>query len=223
MESPSAIIFDLDGTLADTSASFIESINFALTKFGHPMLDDETIQKNISGGARGIIRMVEEFTPQQVEEIRDVFIEYYEPIAKQNVIAYGDLVNTIKSLHKEGMKLAVVTNKPEVLAQPVLQQMGILDCFEIVICPEHVKIVKPDPEGILKACTHMQVDPANAIYCGDHRKDIEAAKNAGTKSIAVPFGFVPEHETPETWGADWICQQPEEFDRLLLEFIQEEV
>ena len=223
MDFPSAIIFDLDGTLADTSASFIESINFALTKFGHPMLDDETIQKNISGGARGIIRMVEDFSPEQVEEIRDVFVEHYEPIAKQNVIAYGDIINTIKTLHEEDMKLAVVTNKPEVLARPVLEQMGILHCFKIVICPEHVAIVKPNPEGIQKACAYMNVDPATAIYCGDHRKDVEAAKNAGTKSIAVPFGFVPEHETPETWGADWICHRPQDFDNLLLNFIQEKV
>lgn len=222
MTFPSALIFDLDGTLADTSASFIRSINYALSQHQLPVLDDETIRQNISTGARGIIGMVAtDHTPDQIEDIRHVFVEFYEPIAKDDVIAYGNISNTIKTLAESDIPIAVVTNKPEVLARPVLEEMGILDCFEVVICPDHLSKVKPDPEGLLKACEIMNIKPEDAIYCGDHRKDVEAARNAGMKCIAVPFGFVPDHEDPNSWQAQWICKQPEEFDQLLLSFIRE--
>jgi phosphoglycolate phosphatase len=78
------------------------------------------------------------------------------------------------------------------------------------VCPDDVNAGKPDPAGILRVCQELQVAPADALYVGDHPRDIEAARNAGMPGIAVRWGYLPKDSQIEQWGADHIADSARE-------------
>jgi len=215
-----ALIFDLDGTIADTSISFVKSIKYALCKFDIEFPGSEFITERISHGSIGIIEELcgNDYSAAEKVAIRQVFLSYYEPIAGLEVEAYGNIVQTLLQLSAQKIPLAIVTNKPEKLAFPALKSLGLESTFKIIICPEQVSQVKPSPEGLINACDYLEILPADVVYCGDHSKDIITAQNAKTKSIAVNYGFKAKEEDASLWGADWVCNNPDEFCRLLLSF-----
>lgn len=150
---PRAVLFDLDGTLVDSSTGFILAINKTLVEYDQPPLDDDSIRQNISAGGRTVIRMGwgDDMQPELVEQVRDRFIENYREVATLGVQLFPGLDALFPSLADKGLALGVVTNKPEILARPVLEKFGLDRYLSTLICPEHVQQIKPDPEGLLLA------------------------------------------------------------------------
>ncbi|WP_019613191.1 HAD family hydrolase [Psychromonas ossibalaenae] len=216
------LLFDLDGTIVDTSAGFVQSLKYAFSVYGIDCPDDDFFIERISHGSIGIIEELcdSEFTTERKTAIRKVFLDHYQPISALNVEPYGEIVATLQHLYKADISMAVVTNKPEKLALPIMSAIGLDHAFKIIICPEQVSVIKPDPEGLVKACNYLGVDPKDAIYCGDHAKDICTAKNAGMKSIAVNYGFKFKNDDFNLWGADYLCHTPTDLCQLLLSFIK---
>jgi phosphoglycolate phosphatase len=216
--SVQALIFDLDGTIANTSISYVKSIKHALEKFDIEFPGAEYVIERISHGSIGIIEELcgNNYSTAEKLAIRKEFLSYYEPISGVHVEAYGKIVPTLKVLNAQGVPLAIVTNKPQKLAFPALKALGLQNLFQIIICPEQVSHVKPSPEGLTNACEFLNVSPTDSVYCGDHSKDILTAKNAKTKSIAVSYGFKAKEDNANLWGADWVCNSAEEFCHLLL-------
>ena len=95
----------------------------------------------------------------------------------------------IKFLDQKSIKYGVFFNKHYKYAQPIIDSFLELENIQVLICPDHVKISKPDPEGVLLACKKMNIKPENTIYLGDHLNDIRAGIGAGTKTIACLYGY----------------------------------
>jgi phosphoglycolate phosphatase len=216
-----ALLFDLDGTIVDTSVGFVKSLKHAFSIYGLDCPEDDFLIERISNGSIGIINELcgEKYTAEDKMAIRSEFLSYYQPISALDVEPYGEIVETMEQLNDAQIPLAIVTNKPEKLALPIIEAIGLSKIIKIIICPEQVDLVKPDPEGLLKACRYMSINPRSAIYCGDHIKDICAAKNAKMRSIAVDYGFKLKSEDFSLWGANWRCQTPKDLCQLLLSFI----
>ena len=93
------------------------------------------------------------------------------------------------SLEKDDIPYGIVTNKPLRFAAPILKNEIAFKNCKTLVCPDHITNIKPDPEGILRGCKNLGVQPSDCVYVGDHLKDLEAGINAGTKVIACYFGY----------------------------------
>ncbi|HNC69151.1 MAG TPA: HAD-IA family hydrolase, partial [Pseudomonadales bacterium] len=102
-----------------------------------------------------------------------------------------------------GVRWGVVTNKPNYLAAPLLAHAPFTPPAAVLICPDHVTRTKPDPEPLLLACTRLGCSANQAIYIGDHARDIEAGRNAGMRTIAASYGYLQPGETVDAWHADY--------------------
>jgi phosphoglycolate phosphatase-like HAD superfamily hydrolase len=109
----------------------------------------------------------------------------------------------------------VVTNKPWRYTESAMVQLGLMDAAATVICPDHVKHAKPDPESILLACAEISTAPKDCLYVGDHVRDIDAGRAAGTRNIAAAWGYIEASENIHNWQADWIVDQSEQLHGLL--------
>ncbi len=182
------LIFDLDGTLADTGRDITDALNFALAPFGVRTYSiDET--KAMVGS--GISKLLASLLPVNDEGtsrlVTDRFISYYSEHVVDYTAAYPHVKETLAQL--DSYKKAVVSNKREALSKEVLRGIGILHHFDIVWGSDSVREMKPSPVPILDLMNMFHVLPEEAAIIGDSNYDIEAGKSAGIKTIAVTYGF----------------------------------
>ena len=185
------VLFDLDGTLLDSAPDFIESLNNLLQSHNQPKLDPEIIRSHVSDGSWKLISLgfnIKETDPE-CARLREELLHEYE----KNSLVYGGAFKGISemldSLYEMQIPYGVVTNKPLRFAEPILKhELAFKNCSTLV-CPDHLKKIKPDPEGIFKGCMDLDIKPVDCIYVGDHKKDLEAGINAGAKVIACYFGY----------------------------------
>ncbi|MNG09976.1 Phosphoglycolate phosphatase [compost metagenome] len=109
----------------------------------------------------------------------------------------------------------MVTNKPVRYAEPIMAQLGLADRSAVLICPDHVKNSKPDPEMLLLACSKLNLDPASVLFVGDDLRDIESGRAAGTRTAAVSYGYIHPSDNPAHWGADVVVDHPLELRAVL--------
>jgi phosphoglycolate phosphatase len=135
------------------------------------------------------------------------FLDFYEArIPETRAGLYDGVEELLTHLEECGMNWGIVTNKSSRFTLPLLKQFPVLNTTEIVVCADHVTLPKPDPEGLIKACDLGQCQTSEAVYVGDHPRDIEAARNAGMKSVAVSWGYLPESPPLSHWQADSIAE-----------------
>lgn len=209
----SAIIFDLDGTLLDTEPDFTLLLNQLLQRHDLPGLGQAAVRSTVSSGARALVKLG--FTLHDddplLQSLLEEFLELYaQQIPRTQSSLFEDIDMLIASLHAEGLPWGIMTNKARRFSEPLLQQFESFATCGSLVCPDDVNAGKPDPAGILRVCSELQVPAAEAIYVGDHPRDIEAARNAGMPGIAVRWGYLPEGSPIERWGADHIANSARE-------------
>jgi phosphoglycolate phosphatase len=195
-------VFDLDGTLADTSRDLIEAANAAL---GAPLLDPDRDRLTAFGGGRAMLRLglsrrgapVEE---GQVECLFPVFLDLYEAGIDRHSHLYPGVVPALDSLAAAGWRLAVCTNKPERLAAILLDRLGISGRFAALVGADTLPQRKPDPRPLLLAVSRAGGDPDQALLVGDSRTDFDTARAAGIPVVLVGFG--PDRDAMAALGPD---------------------
>lgn len=221
-------IFDLDGTLVDTSRGFIIAFNALLAQHGQYPLDDDTISETISSGARSTIRMAwqQPVTDKQVEEFRYEFLDIYqgrkELCSVPAAVCYPGLFSMLQTLKSMNCKTGIVTNKTRRLTQPILDNLGLTQFIDTIICPEDCKIIKPDPFGLLLAISNLDSELENCVYVGDHIKDIHTANAAKITSIAVDYGFKLSNDDFNLWPANYFAETPEQLVKLIYQLSNKE-
>lgn len=210
MQKYKAIVFDLDGTLINTLEDLMDSVNFALEKYGFPKRSLEEIRTFVGNGMR---RLVNLSVPNgTAEDISDACFEAFKAHYKTNCMnktkpydGIGELIEKIKAL---GIKTAVVTNKRQDSAQVIIRSF-FGENIETVIGQIDGVAQKPEPDGVWLALEKLGVERKNAVYIGDSEVDCLTAKNSGLPIIGVTWGF-RERKTLEENGADFIVDMPEE-------------
>lgn len=208
------ILFDLDGTLADTALDLTETMNVVLAKHGRARVPHERVREMVGGGARKIMERGFAYTGEPAsEDLLDQlfaeFLDYYGDHLADHTQIFDGLVPALETLEQRGYKLGVVTNKVEGLSLEVIKLLGLDTFFPVLIGGDTLPVRKPDPTPIFEAVSRLKGDRACTVMVGDSPFDIDAAKNAGVGSIAVSFGYT--HVPPGEMGADRLIDHYDEF------------
>jgi phosphoglycolate phosphatase len=196
------IIFDLDGTLVDSSIDITNALNHAIAPFGlNPITREDTIK--LIG--EGITRLIEKLlassgghsadladdreTPKLKEYIINRFIEYYTVHLVDHTRPYKGVRETLASLDR--FHKAVISNKKTALSHMVLERLGLSPFFEVILGSDAVPEKKPSPMPVLKVLSELNIEPVHAMIVGDSNFDIDAGKAAGVITVAVTYGYRP--------------------------------
>ena len=191
LKMPKGVLFDLDGTLLDSAPDFIASLDNLLERHNQPKLDPEIVRSHVSDGSWKLTSLGFNIdrSDDRCADLREELLEEYESNLLQHGGAFDGIEEMLASLETDDIPYGIVTNKPLRFAKPILMnEIAFRNC-KTLICPDHLNAIKPDPEGILRGCKDLGLHPADCIYVGDHKKDLEAGINAGTQVIACYFGY----------------------------------
>jgi phosphoglycolate phosphatase len=184
-----ALIFDLDGTLIDSKLDLALAVNAALTEMGRRALPHEQILGYIGQGAPSLIArsLGDGATEEECRRGLEFFIEYYSSHKLDNTIPYPGVRETLDAL--SGMPMAVLTNKPVGASRGILQGLGLADHFRIIYGGNSFERKKPDPMGVEIILREFGAAPSQVMVVGDSEIDVQTARNAGTWSCGVTYGF----------------------------------
>lgn len=212
-----AVLFDMDGTLLDTIEVIALAVNTSLRRLRLPVHPTEAYKKMIGDGASKLCERALPVDMRQDKEIlRDVrtgFECVY--LATQNSLTrlYAGIEALLADLQKEGIKMAIITNKPHELALESAADL-LPDCFEIILGQSDETPCKPDPAAALRAAEHMSLAPEKCLFLGDSCADMKTGANAGMASVAALWGFSPR-ELLAKCGARFFVQHPADVLRLV--------
>jgi phosphoglycolate phosphatase len=188
------LIFDLDGTLVDTAQDIADAINYAVKPFSPKAYSVEETKAMVGSGIskllETLISSTESFhdnADSARETVVSRFLKFYSEHLLDNTKIYPHVKETLPQFGK--YKKAVVSNKRELFSRQILQGLGVLQFFDIVLGSDSVPEKKPSPVPILKLLERFSVTPDEAVMIGDSNYDIEAGRAAGVKIIAVAYGF----------------------------------
>ncbi|MFT7860413.1 MAG: phosphoglycolate phosphatase [Sulfurimonas sp.] len=192
------ILFDLDGTLIDSVPDLAASINFTLSKLNRKLYSTDDVREWVGNGVQTLVKRAisgkkdfqeDEINKNLYEQALPIFLENYETTMCKHTYLYKGVKETLLQLKKENYKMAIITNKPHKFIAPILKQLEVDDCFELLIGADSLEKKKPDPEPLLHAMNHFGCDKKECVMVGDSKNDIVAAKNAEIESIAVTYGY----------------------------------
>jgi phosphoglycolate phosphatase len=194
------IIFDLDGTLVDTVQDITNALNYALMSHGIKNLNVKETMKLVGEGITGL---VEKVLPEGKEYLKDdvmkKFLEYYSEHLIENSKEYLHVRETLENLNH--FKRAVISNKRETLSKRLLKERDLKKYFNLIVGSDTAGERKPSPVPVLYVISKLSVRPEESIVVGDSYYDIEAGKMAGTKTVAVTYGYQPKELLK---GADYV-------------------
>jgi phosphoglycolate phosphatase len=211
---PPIVVFDLDGTLAETAEDLISTLNVVLAREKLPPLPLNQARDLLGQGAkalieRGFATSKTEITPEKLQELFTFFLAHYAKNIAVHSVLFPGVLEALTALENQGFKLAVCTNKMEAHALELLKVLGVLERFAYVSGKDTFGFSKPDPRHITETIRLAGGDPKRSIMVGDSRADIDAAKAAHIPVVGVTFGYTNVHV--RDLGADAVISH---FDEL---------
>ena len=193
MISPT-IVYDLDGTLADTAEDLVATLNYLLGREGLAPLPVESARSLVGAGARALIQRGfaasgKTLDPRTLEALFADYLEYYAVHIADRTRLYAGVDKTLTAFARAGWRQAVCTNKTESLAKLLVAKLGIADRFAFVCGQDTFGIGKPDPKPLLETIAASGGARERAIMVGDSGADIKTARAAGLPVVAVDFGY----------------------------------
>lgn len=214
MSSPlprvAAVLFDLDGTLADTAADLAAPVNAMRIERGLSALPLAELRPYASMGARGLLGRGFGLTPEDpaFAAMRDDFLQRYERAICVDTRLFDGIGAVLESLERQGIAWGVVSNKVERYVRPIMRALGVLERSLVAIGGDTTAHPKPHPEPLLHAARAGRVSPAGCVYVGDDARDIVAGRAAGMRTVAAAYGYCGADDPPMNWGADRIIDHP---------------
>ncbi len=211
-----AVLFDLDGTFADTAPDLGYAINAMRAARGLNPVPLADTRKVTSLGARGLLGVGFNMGPDHADypAMREEFLTIYENNLCRDSVLFPGMSRLIDTLENKGIVWGIVTNKAERFAKPLIEQLGYAARTACIIGGDTTGHLKPHPAPLLAACEIIRIEPASCHYVGDDRRDIEAGRAAGMRTVAVRFGYL-NGSNPDEWGADAVVSAPEEIEKLI--------
>ena len=211
------ILFDLDGTLANTALDLANALNAVRLSYELPELPINVIRPTVSLGANAMIKLgfgFEEGHPE-FEKIHRKFLHHYSKNIAQETHLYEGMEEVLKRFERTNKTWGIVTNKSSWLTIPLLKALSLDKRAACIVCGDTVEHNKPHPAPIIHACKLIKSDPKSTIFIGDAKRDIEAGRKAGTKTVVALYGYIDENDNPKDWGADGMISSPYEIHAIL--------
>lgn len=204
-----AVLFDFDGTLADTAADLCGAVNRLRVEHGQAPIDVAEGRPWASSGARGLLRIAFGLTPEDAgyEAMKTRFLDHYAEVLCEQTRLFPGIEALIVELSARGIAWGIVTNKAMRFTVPIVAGLGLNPAC--VVCGDTTPHLKPHPASLLHAAAELSLAPQDCWYLGDDLRDIQAARAAGMRPIAVEYGYHGElNGPPDTWPADLVIARP---------------
>jgi len=204
------VLFDLDGTLADTAPDLGFALNQQRLARGMPELPIEAVRSQASSGARGLLKIGFGIEPGQsgYEAMRDEFLDIYEENLARSSRLFPGVSALLEQIERRGLRWGIVTNKAERFTFPLLRALSLMERAACVICGDTTPNPKPHPAPLLAAAEKLGVPPGQCIYVGDDERDVQAGHAAGMPVVVARYGYLGNGTPPEHWGADGFVDAP---------------
>ncbi len=207
-----AVLFDLDGTFADTAPDLAAALNHTRASRQLPPLPLAMLRPQASHGSRGLIKTGFGIEPGQpdYDTLRDIFLDYYADNICVHTRLFDGTDQLVSALEQRGIQWGIVTNKPHRYTVPLMQALGYADRAACMVSGDTCAHAKPHPEPLLKACEIIGAPPGQCLYLGDDLRDMQAANAAGMRGIIASYGYVSADASVENWSAQASIQRPTE-------------
>jgi len=204
-----AMLFDFDGTLADTAADLCAAVNMLRAERGLAALPVAEARPFASSGARGLLRAAFDMTPEHpdYDAMREAFLRHYAACLNEQTVLFPGIAQLLEGLLARGIAWGIVTNKATRFTEQIVAGLGLSP--GCVVCGDTTPHSKPHPAPLLYAAQALSLAPSSCWYVGDDLRDVQAAQAAGMRSIAVEYGYHGvENGGPRSWNADAVIAHP---------------
>lgn len=198
-----AVFFDLDGTFADTAPDLGAALNHVRALHKLPPLPIAMTRLQASHGSAGLLKLGFNVTSDSAEfpALRDAFLAYYSANICVHTTLFDGIAELIDTLEQRGLPWGIVTNKPHRFTLPLMQALGYEKRATCLVSGDTCAHAKPHPEPLLHAAKSIGVTPQSCLYLGDDKRDIEAGRAAGMKTLIALFGYIDPKADLDTWQA----------------------
>jgi phosphoglycolate phosphatase len=202
-----AVLFDFDGTFADTAADLARALNRLRSARGLVDLPLEDLRPHASSGARGLIGAGLGILPEHPEfkTLRDSFLKHYAAEICVDTRLFPGMDELLAGLEARGLRWGIVTNKSTNLTRLLVKALGLETRAACVVCGDTTPHLKPNPASLLHAARELALPPGECVYLGDDLRDVQAARAAGMRSVAAGWGYGRDLLT---WQADAVIGHP---------------
>ena len=214
-----AILFDLDGTFADTAPDLGAALNHVRGLHGLPPLPLQAIRPHASHGSIGLLKLGFNIGPDapNFSSLRESFLDYYTNHICIHTTLFRGMAQLVEALEQRNLPWGIVTNKPHRFTLPLMQALGYAQRAACLVSGDTCARAKPYPDPLLKAGELLAVAPQHCLYLGDDRRDAEAAQAAGMRCIIARYGYIGSAEEISDWPAQGSIDTPPQLLQYLLD------
>jgi 2-phosphoglycolate phosphatase len=204
-----AMLFDLDGTLADTAPDLAAAVNAMREARGLEPVALDRLRPMASHGARGLLQVAFELEPNddRFVAMRDEFFERYQAALVVHSKLFDGMPEVLDAIEARGFVWGIVTNKATRFTDPLAAGLGLTTRAGAIVSGDTTPFAKPHPAPLLHAAGLLDIPPSECIYVGDDVRDMTAGTAAGMRTVAAAWGYCGRSE-PTQWQADIICDEP---------------
>ena len=204
-----AVLFDLDGTFADTAPDLGYAVNLMREARNLPPVPEEKTRPVTSSGARGLLGAGFGITPAHADfpAMREEFLNLYEANLCRETRLFDGMAALVDKLEARAITWGIVTNKAERFTLPLMRLLGYGTRAACIIGGDTTGKMKPHPEPLYAAAKAIGIAPGHCLYVGDDERDIQAGLAAGMKTVAVRYGYL-NGSNPDAWGAHAVVESP---------------
>lgn len=220
---PTALLFDLDGTLVDTAPDLALATNALRQHHGLEALDYPTIRAQVSNGGSALVTLALGLGDQHPEHAAArgfLLAAYAESVAVHSQV-FPSLEGLLNTWEAADRPWGIVTNKPRLYAEPLIHALQLTP--GVLLCADDLPVKKPHPGPLLEAARRLDVAVDECWYIGDHLRDIQASHAASMPAVAVAYGYLDDPREALEWQADHCFETPEALSTRLLELLALEV
>ncbi len=212
MPTIKTVLFDLDGTLVDTAPDMAAALDLLCKEENQPVLPYEQVRPVVSNGSVALIKLAfgEVNDEIKLEYLKQRYLDIYQRNICIDSIPFKGIEKVLDHIERNGLNWGVVTNKPGWLTLPLMDNLQLAQRAATIVSGDTTENSKPHPDPMHHACDEANSESDECLYVGDARRDIEAGKNAGMKTLVANYGYIDLDEDVNTWGADAIINDPEE-------------
>ncbi|MDS4073014.1 MAG: HAD-IA family hydrolase [Defluviicoccus sp.] len=212
-----AVLFDLDGTFADTAPDLGAALNRLRRELGHAPLPLHVLRPYTSHGVRGLLGAGLNVKPDDdgYLELSQRFLAYYRDAICVHTRVFDGMAELVQGLEQRGTKWGIVTNKSQRFTLPLVAQLGYDRRAACIVSGDSAPRPKPHPQPLLLASRITQCAPEHCLYVGDDVRDVVAGRAAGMTTVAVTYGYLGVGQPVESWGADSVVDHPSEILHLV--------
>lgn len=212
-----AVLFDLDGTVADTAPDLAAAANRLRQEACLEPTPLALLRPHTSSGVRGLLAAAFGITPddKRYPGLASRFLDYYAEALCVHTTLFSGIAELLDRLDASGIAWGIVTNKRARFTLPLVERLGLATRTRCIVSGDTAGAPKPSPLPVLHACALLGVEPRSALYVGDDLRDIQSGRAAGTLTAAVSYGYLGVGLPIDHWEADFIADHPGDLGRFI--------